>query len=180
MSRVNIQELAAIFGVSRPTIVSWIDQGMPFEVAGSKATPWQFSTEDVLPWWAENRWRRAPTTAPADGSESYEEAERREKIAKADKAELELAKAAGLVVEVSEVTGALAGMHANVRNRLLGIPNHVRTQARSFFGEDRAAEEQVVGTVDRIIAEAMAEICDDPFGDGSAGGGMEDEAKDVT
>jgi phage terminase Nu1 subunit (DNA packaging protein) len=177
--RANIQELAEIFEVSRPTVVSWIDAGMPYAVAGSKAKPWVFDVKPCIDWWAENKFARSRSVTPIDGREPYEEAERREKIAKADKAELELAKAANLVVLIEDVTTLIAEMHVRVRTRLLSISNQVRVQARSFFGDDRAAEEQIVSTVERIVRDAMTEIRDDPFADDSAGGGMEDEFGDV-
>jgi phage terminase Nu1 subunit (DNA packaging protein) len=169
--RVNIQELADIIGVSRPTITSWIDDGLPYAVAGSKGKPWQFDTADALPWWAENKHRRRsrplpghdPFADPGEGPETIEEAERRKMVANADKAELELAKAAGLVVEIAEVAQVTSEMHARIRTRLLGIGNQIRMQVRAFLGGDRAAEEQVVAAAEGVIADAMAEIRDDVF-----------------
>lgn len=169
--RCNIQELAEIVGVTRPTITNWIDDGLPYVSAGSKGKPWVFETTDVLPWWAENKFRRkargpVPGTDPfaeGEGPESYEEAERRKMIANADKAELELAKAAGRVVEITDVTSIIAEMHVRVRTRLLGMSNQIRMQVRSYLGGDRAAEEQIVGAADGVVADALAEIRDDAF-----------------
>jgi phage terminase Nu1 subunit (DNA packaging protein) len=84
-------------------------------------------------------------------------------VANADKAELELAKAAGLVVEIAEVAQVTSEMHARIRTRLLGIGNQIRMQVRAFLGGDRAAEEQVVAAAEGVIADAMAEIRDDVF-----------------
>jgi phage terminase Nu1 subunit (DNA packaging protein) len=175
---VNIQELSDIIGVTRPTIVAWIDDGMPYAEAGSKGKPWKFRTEEALPWWAENKFRRPrKATVPGgdpfndeDGVESMDAAERRKMIAVADKAELELAKAAGLVVEVAEVATAVAEMHAKVRARLLSIGNQVRVRARAFLGGDREAEEQIVGAVEAVILEAMEQVRDDVFAPGGEGG----------
>lgn len=166
---MNIAELADMFGVSRPTITAWTNDGMPAAELGSKGKPWVYETTDCLAWWAENKFRRktrgpAPGADPfnedGSGRESIEEAERRKMIANADKAELDLAKAARLVVPIEEVAMVVASENARVRSRLLGVPNEVRMKVRSFFGGDRAMEEDVVSGVETTILDAMTEIRD--------------------
>lgn len=164
--RVNIGELAEILGVSRPTVTAWTNDGMPAAAIGSKGKPWEYLTEECIAWWAENKFRTkqrgpAPGSDPfAEGGEreSYEEAERREKIAKADKAELELAKLAQLVVPIEVVSGAVMEEHVRVRSRLLSVGNEVRLRVRTFLENDRKAEEAIVAAVEVVISEAMAEI----------------------
>lgn len=166
---MNIAELADMFGVSRPTITSWTNDGMPAVELGSKGKPWAYDSVECIAWWGENKFRHkrrspAPGEDPfaegADGRESIEEAERRKMIAQADKAELDLAKAARLVVPIEEVASVVASENARVRSRLLGIPNEVRMKVRSFFGGDRKLEEEVVGGVEAVILDAMTEIRD--------------------
>jgi phage terminase Nu1 subunit (DNA packaging protein) len=164
VTRVNIGELADIIGVARNTVTSWLSDGLPYAVAGDRGVAWQFDTKEALLWWAEHKVRRRTVQAEEDGLETYEQAERRKMVAAADRAELDLAKATSKVVLIEDVVGELMNMHALVRTRMLGIGNHVRTQVRSVLGGDRAAEEQIVGTVEQIVADAMAEIRDDPFG----------------
>jgi phage terminase Nu1 subunit (DNA packaging protein) len=140
---------------------------LPYVEGGGKGKPWVYDSAACIEWWAENKYRRkqrgpAPGADPfaeggEPGVETYEEAERREKIAKADKAELELAKSARLVVPIAEVADVVAQENARVRSRLLGIPNKVRMQVRTFFN-DRAMEEEVVSTVEAEILDAMTEI----------------------
>lgn len=172
--RVNRTELAECIGVSMPTITSWIGEGMPYVEGGGKGKPFVFETTEAIEWWAENKRRRKsrapvpgsdPFAEGADGRESIEEAERRKLIAQADKAELELAKSAGRVVEIDDVAAAIAEMHVTVRTRLLGLGNKVRVRVSAFFGGDKSAEEQVVAVVEEVVADAMAEIRDDPFGE---------------
>jgi phage terminase Nu1 subunit (DNA packaging protein) len=158
--RVNIQQLAEIIGVARSTLAAWIDDGLPYVESGSKGRPWVFSTVDVLPWWAEHKSRRRAAAEVPEGAETYEEAERRKMIAQADKAELDLSKAARLVVPIEEVASIVAAENSRVRSRLLGIPNKVRMMVRSYFGSDRALEEEVVGAVESEILDAMTEIRD--------------------
>jgi phage terminase Nu1 subunit (DNA packaging protein) len=165
---MNIAELAEMFGVSRPTISAWTNDGMPAVAIGAKGKPWIYESVDCIAWWAENKFRskrRAPVPGSdpfaegdGEGRESIEEAERRKMIAQADKAELELAKSARLVVPISEVAAVVAEENSRVRSRLLGIPNEVRMKVRSFFGGDRALEEEIVGGVESTILDAMTEV----------------------
>lgn len=175
MSVVNIQELSEIIGVSRVSITNWIDDGMPYTKAGSKGKPWEFDTEQVIAWWAENKFRpkkRAPAPGAdpfaegGDEPESYEAAERRKMVAGADKAELDLAKTAGRVVMVDDVASVIAELHTRIKTKLLGVGNQVRMHARAYFGEDRAAEEQVVSAVEGVVNDCLSELRDDPFGEG--------------
>jgi phage terminase Nu1 subunit (DNA packaging protein) len=168
--RVNRTELAEILGISMPTVTSWMGDGLPYIEGGGKGKPFVFETSDVLPWWAENKFRRARPANPqanpfddGDQPESYDEAERRKMVANADKAELELAKASGRVVEIDDVAAAVAEMHVKVRTRLLAIGNKTRTRVSAFFSGDKAAEEQVVAVVEEVVADAIAEIRDNPF-----------------
>lgn len=174
--RVNRTELAEILGISMPTVTAWMGDGMPFIEGGGKGKPFVFETTECLEWWAENKRRRNrpaaasdPFADPSDMPESYDEAERRKMVANADKAELELAKLAGRVVEISDVAAIIAEMHVKVRTRLLGVGNKVRVRVSAYFGGDKAAEEQVVTSVEEVIADAMAEIRDDPLDEEAPG-----------
>lgn len=176
--KVNRTELAEVLGISMPTVTSWLGEGMPYVEGGGKGKPFVFETVDCIEWWAENKRRRKrapaagedPFAEGEDAPETYEQAERRKMVASADKAELELAKAAGKVVEITDVAAAIADMHVTVRTRLLGLGNKVRTRVAAFLGGDKAAIEQVVNEVEDVVADAMAEIRDDPFAEPEAGG----------
>ena len=163
-----------------PTVTAWMGDGMPCVEGGGKGKPFVFETTECLEWWAENKRRHSrpklpagdPFADPSDMPESFDEAERRKMVAQADKAELDLAKAAGMVVEITDVAAVIAEMHVRVRTRLLGVGNKVRVRVTAFFGGDKAAEESVVTSVEEVIADAMAEIRDSPLDedDGPADG----------
>lgn len=156
-----------------PTITSWMGDGMPYVEGGGKGKPFVFDTVDCIEWAVENGKLRRKNRAPVPGTdpfaeggdqpETFDEAERRKMVANADKAELDLAKAAGKVVEIEDVAAAIADMNVTVRTRLLGLGNKVRVRVASLFGGDKAAIEQVVKEVEDVVADAMAEIRDDPF-----------------
>lgn len=180
---LNRTELADVLGVSMPTITAWMGDGMPYVDGGGKGKPFRFDSLACIEWWAENKRRRKPSPGPAndpfaepgDVPESYDEADRRKMVANADKAELELAKAAGKVVEIEDVAAAVADMHVKVRTRLLGLGNKVRVRVSAYLNGDKRAVEEVVSTVEEAVADAMAEIKDDPFDDGDDDSGGEDD-----
>lgn len=159
--RVNRSELAEILGKSMPTITAWLDDGMPCVKGGGKGKPFVFEPADCIEWAVENgKFRpkqRQLQSIDDDGRESYEEAERRKMVANADKAELELAKAAGLVVPIADVVDVVAQENVRVRTHLLNIANKVRMAVSAQF-EEREAIETVVALVEEQILTAMAEI----------------------
>jgi len=153
---VNRAKLASIFAVSLPTIDAWRARGMPFAQEGGLGKEWAFETIDCCAWWAEDHLRRNERSTAPPGEESFDEADRRKMVAAADMAELELAKKAGLMVDIMNVAAHIADIHARVRNRLLSAGNHVRTRARALV--DRESAEEIVGVVEAAVLEAMEDI----------------------
>lgn len=165
--RVNRRQLADILGKSLPTITAWASEGMPCVKPGSKHQEWEFETTEVIPWVAANKLKlkgrgaakvNHPFADDGDGPETIEEAERRKMVAQADKAEVQVAKEAGILVPISEVASVVAEEHARVRARLLTIPNELRPQVLTFLAEDREAAEQLLAAAEETILEALTEI----------------------
>lgn len=161
--RVNRRQLADILGKSLPTITAWTGEGMPFTKEGGKSGEWEFETTECIAWFAENklklRARRAnPFAEDAEEAESIEEAERRKMIAQADKAEVQVAKEAGILVPISEVASVVAEENARVRARLLTLPNELRPKVLTFLAEDRKAAEQLLADAESVVLEALGEI----------------------
>lgn len=49
--KVNRGELAAVFGISLPTVDTWVRAGCPYDEKGQgKGRPWVFDTADVAAW----------------------------------------------------------------------------------------------------------------------------------
>lgn len=156
--QVNRRKLASTFGITLPTVDAWVEKGMPFETEGGLGREWVFDTKDCIAWWAEEQHRRRASAIAPPGQESYEEAERRKMVAAADKAELELARAAQLVVPIDEVAGVVLEENIRVRNRLLALPNELRPKALAVLPNDRQAAEGLVSAAEAIVLEAMEEI----------------------
>jgi terminase small subunit / prophage DNA-packing protein len=165
--RVNRRQLADILGISLPTVTAWTNEGMPFTREGSKSAEWEFETRECIEWFGANKLKlrpRQPTRGknPFDGDDSspetIDEAERRKMIANADKAEVQVAKEAGILVPISEVASVVAEENARVRARLLTLPNELRPKVLTFLAEDRKAAEQLLADTESVVLEALSEI----------------------
>lgn len=165
--RVNRKGLADILGISLPTVTAWVDQGMPYTREGSKSVEWEFETRECIEWFAQNKLKLKerrpgkgsnPFDEDGDGLETIEEAERRKMIANADRAEVLVAKEAGLLVPIAEIASVVAEENARVRARLLTIPNELRPKVLTFLAEDRKAAEQLLADTEAVVMEALTEI----------------------
>jgi phage terminase Nu1 subunit (DNA packaging protein) len=92
--------------------------------------------------------RRAAVLPPAGDVETLPEATRREKVAKANMAELQLAEAAGELVPAAEVRGKLVDVFGAVRTKLLGIPSKIRQT-------DSSTTPAQLATFETLIREAL-------------------------
>jgi phage terminase Nu1 subunit (DNA packaging protein) len=116
--KVSRRDLAAIFGVSLPTIDAWVRAGCPYDQKGGRGKEWTFDTADVA------RWREDRAAADA-GSQDIDADKLRIRRIKADTmlAELELAKAQALVAPLDQVervlSRAVAEVQTNLRGRLI-------------------------------------------------------------
>lgn len=167
--RVNRQQLAEILGVSKPTISSWIDDGLPWAIQGAKGREWEFETAEVIAWYAEAKYksrdgrakqnpRDNPFVPPGNLGETIEEAQLRKEAALADKHELAAAKEAGLLVPIDEVEAIVVEEHGRVKVRVLSIPNELRPVLLTHLRNDRKAVEQCVRKIEETIHEALEEI----------------------
>lgn len=124
-NKVNRAELAAVFGVSLPTIDAWVRQGCPYdEKAGGKGKSWVFDTADVA------AWRERVASAGKDDEDAIDEGRlrKRRQLAETKLAELELAKAAGEVAPIREFERAQAAIFATIRANVMNVPQRVVVQ----------------------------------------------------
>lgn len=152
--RVNRNELADFFGVSLPTISSWIRSGCPVLQKGRKGLEYAFDTAEVAKW----REDRAVAAAQGDLSQtSIEEARKRYEVARAAREELELAKARREVIEIADVAKIVGEEVSRARTRLISIPTKVRPIADEITGDAEKALE-LVEAVEAQIYEALSEV----------------------
>lgn len=116
--------LAEVFGVSMPTVDSWVRAGCPVVKRGSRGVEWQFDTAEVIKW----REQRAADMAAGDTKADETELRRRELLAKTLTAELELAKKRGEVAPIRDFERAQAAVFAEIRTNIMNVPQRVVVQ----------------------------------------------------
>ena len=121
---VNRTQLADVFGVSMPTVDAWVRAGCPVVQRGTRGVEWKFDTADVAKW----RQERAVNDATGDKQQDANEIERRTKLAKMRQAELEVAKAMGLVAEIADFERVQSARAAVIRQNLLNVPGRAVLQ----------------------------------------------------
>jgi len=138
--------LADVFGVSLPTIDSWVRAGCTYIQRGGRGKEWQFNTADVAQWLRDKARDEGRGTAQA----SEEELKLRKLAAEAEKAELELAKAKGEVAPVREFERATSALMAVIRQnvmQLIGCTDETefksKLRAELVLALESAAEEEL-------------------------------------
>jgi phage terminase Nu1 subunit (DNA packaging protein) len=143
--------LAEIFGKSMPTIDSWVRAGCPFVKRGGRGVEWTFDTAAVAAWLHERAVADATGTTVADEAEL----KRRKLSAETAVAELDLAKAKGLVAPLDQIERNLARVFAEVRANLRNIPGAV---VSVLIGEtdERQFKQVLLQEIDQAL-EALAD-----------------------
>ncbi len=119
MSIQNLSEIADTCGVTFPTIRAWVRKGMPTLREGGQGTTWQFDSATVFEWHK----KQAAINAIGDVSRlDIDEARRRKLAAEAALCELDLSKARGDVISISEVGAVWLDIVSAARSRMLSIP----------------------------------------------------------
>ena len=161
---LNKADLAAMLGVSLPTIGQWVGKGCPFVFKGGPGKQWVFNSADVLSWREEQVVQQAMgDTASLD----IDEARRRKLAAEAALVELDLSKRRGEVIEIEDVAGVVGDDYANVRAKSLALPTKLAPQ---LIGIEDTAECQAL--IERGVAEALEELTADGI---YSGEGPDDE-----
>ena len=121
---VTRQGVADIFGVSLPTVDSWIRSGCPFLRKGGRGQEWQFNTSHVSKWLQD----RAVDEVTGDIPDDIEALKIRKAKAETELAELELAEKRGEVALISEFERAQAMAYGTIRTNILNVPQRAVLQ----------------------------------------------------
>lgn len=158
-------DVMARFDVTQPTVSNWTRDGCPHSRDGEgKRAPFLFDLDEVSRW--VKRERRSIVKASRDDSAESSEiatleltharAKCRKDLAAAEKAELELDKARGKLVDVEEVKQGQLDRIARARAVLLGIPSSL---APDLAGE---SVEDIERCLSDAIHNALMELSKDP------------------
>ena len=140
---LSLADTARLLGVHRNAVRAWIDRGCPVVARSdtAKGVAWTLDLRAIVEWREREAARKAREQLEArhvrivealrsqlgGGSEavSKEEGERRERVAKAQLAELELARQRRDLVSIADIRGTWAIVGHTIRNRLLAVPSKV-------------------------------------------------------
>ena len=128
----NRGEMAGILGISPTTLDRYVQAGCPFLERGSGRREYKFNSAEVI------RWVLAREASPGRGQ--TDDSRRRYTLAAAELKEYQLAEKRGSMISVEDVAPIVADELANVRSRLLAIPDRVASK--------------LVGVVDQAVIEA--------------------------
>jgi hypothetical protein len=156
-----------LVGVHRETLRRWVDLGCPVVKRGgrrSRKGGWILSVPDVVAWRLEQVAREA---GAASQTVSLAEAERRKKVAKAELAEIALARARTEFVSVTDVGEIVGAEYQVARRKLRALPGRLAVQVRAA-GSDEEAEDLLAEGIDECLEElSAAPDHDDPAPDPS-------------
>ena len=145
---VNRTDLAAIFGVSMPTVDRWVVNGMPVVKSGSRGVSAEFNTAECF------EWLRNTAVDEATGKVLADDAtiERRMKTAKMVRAELDLEKEKGTLAPIAQMEAAVANVFANLRAKMRIIPSRAYG---ALVGEDDEGrwKETLMKEIDGALTE---------------------------
>lgn len=134
-------EIEGIFGVTALTVRRWIDQGLP---AAKTGKVWTINTAEMFAF-----------VRAMDSGKNVDPAndlELRLQRAKVERAEIEAAEAAGLVIEIAAVEQAMGEVMTTARTRLLGIAPAVAVECAAAGTAAECRD---------IIGAQVARVCDD-------------------
>src|SRR5437762_13705009 len=116
----NRGEMAGILGISPTTLDRYVQAGCPFLERGSGRREYKFNSAEVI------RWVLAREASPGRGQ--TDDSRRRYTLATAELKEFQLAEKRGSMISVEDVAPIVADELANVRSRLLAIPDRVASK----------------------------------------------------
>ncbi|WP_444885988.1 terminase small subunit [Microbulbifer sp. PSTR4-B] len=149
---VNRNELAALLGVSLPTITNWIKKGCPYVERGGNGRSWVFNTADVVRWREELARGEGVSTDLQDKPAAVLEKTLLE--IKVEREKLALDKEKEAVIAVELVQPAWEMMAANIRSKMLGVTAKAQSRIPGFTREQAEV-------LKSLVFKALGEIAAD-------------------
>jgi phage terminase Nu1 subunit (DNA packaging protein) len=141
----NRGEMAGILGISPTTLDRYVQAGCPFLEKGSGRREYRFNTAEVI------RWVLARETSP--GRAQTDDTRRRYNQAAAELKEFQLAEKRGSMIRVEDIVPIIEDELANLRSRLLAIPNNVAPKVTSMTDPtaiEAALREEVIAALSEL------------------------------
>lgn len=162
-NKVNRAGLAGVFGVSLPTVDSWVRSGCPYDQKGlGKGLAWVFDTADVSLW----RQSVAADNAAGGDLQDADALKIRRMRAETGIVEIEYLAAKGLIAPIADMERAwsrvLAELQTNLRGSLI-----VRLVAQLIGETDERAFKRIALSEIDVILESLSVLDVTADGDGS-------------
>lgn len=158
---VNRAELAELFGVSLPTVDSWLRDGCPYAVQGAKGREWGFETGTVHRWLVDRAVGDVAAAYEGEiGTVTAEEAKRRKAVADAVVAEIAADQALDDVVNrhdaADDVASFCIALRAGLSNACAKLAGRAATMTSAPEIQELAETE-----INRAFDTAHAELASD-------------------
>lgn len=157
---LNRRDCANFFGISEPVLDKWMQSGCPVK-KGSRGVASEYNSAEVA------HWLRVKSREEGAGTSQADEAElkRRRLAAETSMAELELAKAKGLVAPLDQVERMVSRAFAEVRANMRNIPGRVVSTLIGELDERifrRVMLEEIDHALEALTNTDLAEPEDEP------------------
>jgi len=130
---INRGDLAALCGVSLPTVDSWIENGCPFLERGSRGVEWRFDSAAVIDWRIQRAVEKAVMDTGGDNSKGRrEDADCRRAVANAVVAEIGADEALKSVVSRHDAIADLATFCQVLRTGLSNMAAKIAARATTM------------------------------------------------
>lgn len=155
---VSLQEAAALLDRDRNTVKKWLEkEGCPYVQRADRdlGQAWVLDIADIVRWLEKRAADAAADKMSLDGEgrTSEDEAKRRRAVVQAIMAEIELAELLQAVVRISLVTDRVAADYAELRARLLGVPDAVAGHFPAFAAEVKDKVDAQIRTALRALRQ---------------------------
>lgn len=154
---VTRQGVADIFGISLPTVDSWVRAGCPYLQKGGRGQEWQFNTSQISKWLQERAVDEATGDVPAD----IDQLKIRKAKAETELAELELAEKRGEVALIAEFERAQAMAFGAIRTNILNVPQRAVLQLLGETDERVFKEKLKVELILALETSAESDLDDE-------------------
>lgn len=156
MNIVGQQQIADLFAVSRETIDTWQNEGMPVAVRGGPGVPSEYNSRACVDWLVDRELRKARAVRPQD----------RLARAQAEKVEMENAERRGVLILASEVEPLMSGAVVAARDLWLeAVPRLVRDLPDDLRGREDMLQAEFEAFLNRLADWAGAPPYEDPDAD---------------
>lgn len=166
--RVNQTTMAALVGVSLPTLAKYIQQGMPVAVEGRRGVAWELDVADCFAWVLNRRaeqWRQEHGLSADDPIDLSLE---RARLARAqtESAELKNATLRGELVPARAVLEHWAAMIVAATTHLRSVPSQLKGEIPHLTADEVMIARRLVDRACSELADGLPEHSGVDLGEG--------------